>query len=196
MTAFDMSESIIAKSDQQNYDEYLGGPKVVTISDVRGGSAEQPVEIHLVEFPGKSYKPSKSMRRVLVFAWGSEASNYVGRKLRLYGDPDVRYGGKPVGGIKIGAMSHIDKPFTLSLTETRGNKKPHSVEVLQDAPTPKPISDDDALDLTRSITEAATIADLDEIARDLKALNLGRHLGNLQEAWGKRKAAIEAEGAK
>lgn len=138
MTAFDMTDSIIAKSDQQNYDEYLAGSKVVTIAGVRKGSAEQPVDIDLVEFPGKTYRPSKSMRRVLVFAWGADTSVYPGRRIEIYGDPDVKFAGQKVGGLKIKRLSNIDKAFVINLTETRGKKEPHRVEPLPDEPPPTP----------------------------------------------------------
>ena len=113
--AVDMSDSIIPRSDQQNFDDYLAGPRTVTIEKVTRGSAEQPIDIHLVEYPGRAYKPSKSMRRVLVTAWGKDASAYVGRRMRLYGDPDVKFAGQKVGGIKISHLSNIDKVLTLSL---------------------------------------------------------------------------------
>ncbi|WP_193314950.1 hypothetical protein [Georgenia thermotolerans] len=128
----DLTQTIAPKSDQQNYDDYISGPKTVTVSEVRAGNAEQPVEVHLVEFPGRPYKPSKSMRRVLVAAWGPEAANYAGRRMTLYGDPTVRFGGQVVGGIKISHLSHIDKRLTLALTATRGKRAPHVVEPLTD----------------------------------------------------------------
>lgn len=124
----DISSSTTPRSDQQNFDDYVAGPKTLTITEVRQGSAEQPVEIHLVEFPGRPYKPSKSMRRVLVAAWGAEASAYTGRKIRLYGDPEVTFGRDKVGGIKIAALSHIDKPLSISLTVTRGKRAPFVVQ--------------------------------------------------------------------
>jgi hypothetical protein len=70
------------------------------------------------------------MRRVLVAAWGADADKYVGRRLRLYGDPDVKFGGSTVGGIKISHLSHIEKRMTLSLTATKGKRAPHTVEPL------------------------------------------------------------------
>ena len=133
----DITETTALKSDQQNFDDYASGPRTVTISKVTKGSVEQPVDIELVEFPGRPYKPSKSMRRVLVAAWGAEASAYAGRKMTLFGDPTVKFGGQVVGGIKIAALSHIDKRMTLSLTTTRGKRAPFSVEPLTDA-TPAP----------------------------------------------------------
>lgn len=126
----DISETTAPKSDQQNFDDYLGGPKIVTISEVKKGSTEQPIEIHLVEFPGRPFKPSKSMRRVMVAAWGGEAANYAGRSLKLYGDPTVKFGGAEVGGIRIAAMSHLDGPVTVQLTVSRSKRAPFTVQPL------------------------------------------------------------------
>jgi hypothetical protein len=138
VTGFDMTETIAPRSDQQNFDDYLAGPRTVSISEVKAGTAEQPVEIHLVEYPGRPFKPSKSMRRVLVAAWGPEASSYAGRRMTLVGDPTVRFGGAVVGGVRISHLSHIDKPLSLSLTVTRGKRAPYVVQPLADEPSPKP----------------------------------------------------------
>jgi hypothetical protein len=129
----DISKTTEPKSDQQNYDDYMSGPKTVTITEVKAGSSEQPVELHLAEYPGRPYKPGKSMRRVLVACWGAEASAYVGRKLTLYGDPSVRFGGQAVGGIRIAALSHLDGPREISLTVTRGKRAPFVVQPLTEA---------------------------------------------------------------
>src|ERR1035437_775387 len=129
----DISQTTAPKSDQQNFDDYAVGPRTVTISEVTKGSVEQPVDIGLVEFPGRPYKPSKSMRRVLVAAWGAEASAYVGRKMTLFGDPTVKFGGQVVGGIKIAALSHIEQRLTLALTASHGQRAPFPVEPLTDA---------------------------------------------------------------
>ena len=118
------------KSDQQNFDDYATAPKTVTVSEVKKGSPEQPVEVHLVEFPGRPFKPSKSMRRVLIACWGPEASAYVGRRMTLFGDPTVKFGGQAVGGIRIAALSHIDGPKSIALTVTRGKRAPFVVQHL------------------------------------------------------------------
>ncbi len=130
-----ISETTAPKSDQQNYDDYIAGPKTVTISEVKRGSAEQPVELHLVEYPGRPYRPGKSMRRVLLHCWGDDASKYVGRKMTLFGDPTVQWGGQAVGGIRIAALSHIEKPQSINLTVTRGKRAPFVVEPLATAAT-------------------------------------------------------------
>lgn len=126
----DMSKTTEPKSDQQNFDDYIGGPKTVTISEVRKGNTEQPVEVHLVEFPGRPFKPSKSMRRVMVAMWGPDSSTYAGHQLRLYGDPTVKFGGQEVGGIRISHASHISEAVTVNLTVTRGKRAPFVVEPL------------------------------------------------------------------
>lgn len=138
MTSFDMTETIVPKSDQLNADDMLTGPRTFTIAEVRrGDSLEQPVGFILAEFDtGRPYKPSKSMRRVMVAAWGKDASAYVGRRLTLYRDPEVRFAGQAVGGIKISHLSHLDKPMKLALTETKGKRAPYVVQPLADAPAP------------------------------------------------------------
>ncbi|UOQ57212.1 hypothetical protein MUN78_16405 [Leucobacter allii] len=126
----DISKIIQPKSDQQNYDDYIAGPKTVTVSDVRVLETDQPLELHLTEFPGRPYKPNLSMRRVLIGIWGNGVSSYIGRSLRLYGDPTVKFGKYEVGGIKISHLSHIDEPKTIMLTVTRGRKEPFTVQPL------------------------------------------------------------------
>lgn len=129
----DISDSLAANSNQQNADEYLSGPKTLTVSEVKKGSAEQPVEVHLVEFPGKPFKPAKSVRRVLAAAWGTDASQWAGRRLTIYCDPGVKYAGKAVGGLRVSHVSHIDKPVTVALTVTRGKREPFTVQPLVEA---------------------------------------------------------------
>lgn len=128
----DVASTTEPKSDQQNFDDYIGGPKTVTVEDVKQGNAEQPVELHLVEFPGRPYKPAKSMRRVLVKAWGAKSEAYKGRRITLYGDPTVRFGGKEVGGIRISHLSAISEPLSVALTITRGKREPFVVQPLPD----------------------------------------------------------------
>lgn len=130
----DLTESIAPKSDQLNAEDLLTGPRTFTIEKVSAGSAEQPVNVHLVEMPGRPYRPSKSMRRVMVNAWGKETAPYAGRRLTLYRDPDVTFGRDKVGGIKISHLSDITKPLSIALTVTRGKRAPHVVEPLPDAP--------------------------------------------------------------
>lgn len=134
----DLTESIVPRSDQLNAEDFLTGPRTVTITEVSSGNAEQPVNVHVAEFPDRPFKPSKSMRRVMVAAWGKESSAYVGKRMTLYRDPTVRFGGQDVGGIRVSHMSHIDKRMTLALTVTRGKRAPYIVDPLPDAPAERP----------------------------------------------------------
>ncbi len=136
----DLTESIIPRSDQANAEDLISGPRTVTIVEVRPGSAEQPVEIVTTEFgPARPFKPSKTVRRILVAAWGPDSAAYVGRRMTLYRDPSIRFGGEAVGGIRISHLSHITKPLTLALTITRGKRAPHVVQPLkEEAPRTQP----------------------------------------------------------
>lgn len=131
----DISDTIIPKSDQLNAEDLLAGPCTFTIEKVERGSVEQPINIYLVEAPKRPWRPSKSMRRVLVHAWGKESSYYAGRRVTLYRDPEVKFGGDAVGGIKISHLSHIDERLSVALTVTRGKRAPHTVDPLPDLPT-------------------------------------------------------------
>ncbi|RJU02001.1 hypothetical protein D6T65_05110 [Arthrobacter frigidicola] len=130
----DMTETIAPKSDQINADDLMTGPVTVTVSEViiKGGT-EQPVDVHLVEFPGRAYRPSKSMRRIMVAAWGPKTSAYAGRRLTLYRNPEITFGRDKVGGIEISHLSHLDKPLTVALTATRGKRKGFTVQPLAEA---------------------------------------------------------------
>lgn len=132
-----MTASIAPKSDQLNADDLISGPVTVTIQEVVQGTAEQPVDVRLVEFPGRAYRPSKSMRRVMVSAWGPEASTYAGQRLTLVRNPEITFGRDKVGGIEIEAMTGIPKPLTIALTATRGKRKNFTVQPLPDAPAPR-----------------------------------------------------------
>jgi hypothetical protein len=129
----DMTDTIVPRSDQINADDLIAGPITATIGEVTRGTPEQPVDIALVEYPGRAYRPSKSMRRVLVSAWGPEAKNYTGRRITLIRNPDITFGRDKVGGIELAAMSDIDKPLTVALTATRGKRKNFTVQPLAPA---------------------------------------------------------------
>lgn len=126
----DITKTVEPRSDQLNFDDVASTDLTITIVEVKQGPPDQPVELHNSEFPGRPFKPGKSMRRVLIAAWGAEASAYVGRKITLYGDPTIRFGKDAVGGIRIRALSHIPEPLTVALTVTRGSRKPFTVQPL------------------------------------------------------------------
>jgi len=141
----DITRTVEPRSDQLNFDDVQTHPLTITVTKVKAGPPDQPVELHNAEFEGRPYKPGKSMRRVLIAAWGTDAAKYVGRRIELYGDPTIRFGKDAVGGIRIKALSHISEPLTVPLTVTRGKRAPFTVQPLQEAPAPSEASVVDAL---------------------------------------------------
>lgn len=133
----DMTRTIEPDSGQLNADDLMAGPVTVTITGVTRGTPEQPVNVELAEYPGRPYRPAKSMRRILVACWGKDSSVYAGRRIRLYGDPDVRFGRERVGGIRISHLSHIGEAMTVMLTVTRGRRAPFTVQPLPDVDAPR-----------------------------------------------------------
>lgn len=125
----DLTDTIAPTSDQLDAVDLLGGPRTFTIEKVSKGNAEQPVQIKLAEFP-RVWRPGKSMRRVLVKCWGPDASKYTGRRVRLYCDPTVRFGGQEVGGTRISHLSHIAKKEQVPLLVTRGKSAMFVVQPL------------------------------------------------------------------
>jgi hypothetical protein len=140
-----LSNTIIPKSDQLNADDLIAGPMTIKITGVDAGNAEQPVSIKYDGDRGRPYKPSKSMRRVLVTLWGTEGNDYIGKRITLYRDPNVKFGGDPVGGIKISHASDLEQSIQISLTEKRGKRAPHTVNPLPpekaSEPPPRPIDE-------------------------------------------------------
>jgi len=134
----DITSTLEAKSSQLNTDDLIAGPKTITITKVSAGSAEQPVAVSFEGDGGKPWYPCKSMRRVLVAAWGADASQYLGRRVTLFRDPSVIYGGIAVGGIRVSHLSHLDGPLSIALTMTRQKRSPYKVVPLPAAPAPAP----------------------------------------------------------
>jgi hypothetical protein len=134
---FDITETLAPNSDQLDAVDLLGKPQTFTIADVSKGSAEQPVNIKLAEFP-RVWRPGKSMRRVLAACWGTDASTWVGRRVTLYCDETIRFGNDVVGGTRISHLSHIDKPKSIPLLISRGKSASFRVQPLPDAPAPNP----------------------------------------------------------
>lgn len=153
------------RSDQWNADDFVGGPRVFTIAGVKPGAAEQKYDVELVEGEGRAWRPPLTMLRLLIAAWGDDATEWVGRRVQLYRDPEITFGRDKVGGIRIAALSHLDKPLSVALTATRGKRAMHTVQPLADAPPaaqqrPGPSADDvaacDDTDQLRAMWQAAS----------------------------------------
>ena len=126
-----LRDTIVPKSDQLNADDLIGTTKTITVTAVKRGTPDQPITINYQGDAGRPYKPCKSMRRVLIGAWGDNGAEWVGRSMTLYCDPEVKFGGVKVGGIRISHLSHIDGDLNLSLTVTRSKRAPYTVRKMQ-----------------------------------------------------------------
>ena len=156
-----IAKSIVPKSDQLNAEDLLSGPITVTVTDVKQGTAEQPLAI-IIDGERQPYKPCKTMRKVLVYCWTDQAANWIGKRLTLYADLDVKWAGVAVGGIRISHLSGIESQVMLMLSETKGKRKPITVK-----PLPNEVPQSVPVNFTDMICEAKTSEELDKIARTI-----------------------------
>jgi hypothetical protein len=131
--ARDLRPTIVPKSDQLNSEQLLTGSMTIKVTGVTvSASAEQPVTIHYENDDGRPYKPCKTMRKVLILAWGHDGSEWAGRSMTLYNDPAVKFGGQSVGGIRISEMSDMKdgRPVTMALTASKKARALYTVKPL------------------------------------------------------------------
>jgi hypothetical protein len=190
----DLTAAITPKSDQINAEDLLAGPRTFTIAEVREGSVEQPVNVHLVESPGKPFRPSKTVLRIFVTAWGSDSSTFAGQRITLYRDPTVRFGGQDVGGIRVSHMSGITKPLKLALTVSKGKRSQYVVDPLPDAPAPtqkkaKVYTLDELIEKAQA---ALSNEVLNQIAKDAVADLSGDDLETVKAVVTARRAELKA----
>ena len=137
----DIGFALEAKSDQLNYDDIADTEVVVTISEVRVRQGDQPVSVFFNGCKNRPWKPSKGMVRILAAAWGRDVNKWVGKSAKLYGDKSVRWAGKEIGGIRIRALSDINKSgISAMLTIARGKRSEYKVAYLDMA---RPVYPDD-----------------------------------------------------
>jgi len=150
------------RSDQWNADDFTGGPRTFTIAGVKEGAAEQKYDIQL-EGEARAWRPPLTMLRVLIAAWGDDSNVWTGRRVTLFQDPTVRFGGDVLGGIRISHLSHIDQPLRIKVTTTRGKRAPVTVQPLKEAPKPAQqatgsVSDKVKADTAKAITDGTVDA--------------------------------------
>ena len=122
LTEQDVPAGIAPRSDQLNADDLIVAPATVTITAVRVGDNDCPWFIDLAEYPKKPYKPCVTMRRLMVDVMGDKPKRWAGQRMTLYRDPQVKYKGETVGGIRISHFSALSEPKTVRLTLRRGSK--------------------------------------------------------------------------
>jgi len=183
-----MTASIAPRSDQINADDLLTGPVTVTIREVTEGVAEQPFDFHLIEYPGRAYRPSKSMRRVIIKAWGGKTEAYHGKRLTIFCNPEIMFGRDKTGGIEISHLSDIPKAFTMPLTKTRGRKNNFTVK-----PLAAPVQDV-VRDWPSEIDATTTTAALTALYQQIRQIP-GAYTDELKTAFTDRGAALKVTAA-
>jgi hypothetical protein len=119
----DISHLIVAKSDQLNAVDIIGGTKLITITSVDVPPKEGPIVVHYEGENGRPWKiGNKTVPRILKVLWGAESKKWVGQSLEVHFDPDVIYAGEAVGGIRPHAATGIDTTQIIKLKEKRGPK--------------------------------------------------------------------------
>lgn len=169
----DITKALVAKSDQLNAAD-IAAPVTVTIVDVRQGNTEQPVHI-VTDVYGdrRPWKPAKTMLRLMASQWGVETTAWHGKRVTIYRDPSVTFGGDTVGGIRVSAMSGIKRDFTDTLTIGRGKRSKVTVEKLPDT------APQQQHDLTDRIGKAiGAFAQLGTTQADLE-----QHIGRPVSEW-------------
>lgn len=152
----DLSNAVIARSDQLNAIDLISGPRTFTVAEVKRGDADQPVAIVLQENPAsRPFKPSKTVVRILAFAWGKETDDWPpNARMTLYRDEKVKWAGQEIGGIRVSHLSHIKGQLKIALAESKGKTSLHVVQPLPDAPKPPP---------DPTAEEVAACVDLDDL---------------------------------
>lgn len=124
-----LSEALAPRSDQLNSDDLISGPRTITLTGGRiiKDGRDTKLVLNFDGDNGKPWKPCKTMGRAMVLVWGLTDDNFadkiVGKSVRLYRDPEVKFGDQgAVGGIRISHMSDISAPKTVKLTVSQGKK--------------------------------------------------------------------------
>lgn len=125
----ELMAALAPKTDQLNADDLYGVESIVVT--IKGPVTVKDGKLNIPLHEMKPYRPSKGMGRILMNLYG-DRDNWIGKKLRLYRNPDVKFGGKAVGGIEIKQASNIDGEKNFIVTVARGKKKQHKVSTLVD----------------------------------------------------------------
>ena len=173
LTYEELMAAIAPRSDQLNADDLVTGPITVRILDIRKVNDEkQPYHIDVEGYPGRPWKPCKTMLRLMAHVWSEEVDDkvtpdqWIGRRVTLFRDPEVKYGGGTVGGIRISHLSDIAKPYYLKVTITRNSRKDVTIQPIQPEASPE----DEAYikDAKKQIAESPSMEVLDAIGLALK----------------------------
>jgi len=195
LTHEDLIKAMLAKSDQLNAVDLIAGPITVKIVAARKGSKEQPIVLEIEGWEGKPWKPCKTMLRIMAEVWKQETDvkmhpeRWVGQSVTLYRDPDVRYGGDSVGGVRISHLTGINEPRSFRVAVTRGRtmeKIIYPIEVV--SPEDQEYIDE----AIQEFAEASTAEDLATIGLILKEKSAAIR-GRLKAPYAARLAELKTD---
>lgn len=127
----DISHTLTAKSQQLNAGD-LAAPVVVTVRRVRVTQDDQPVTIDIGD-DLQPWKPCKGMRRLLARTWGTDTDNWPGHRVELFNDPNVRWAGAAVGGVRVAAISGISRPTVYTMRTSQKGTQQYQIRPLERA---------------------------------------------------------------
>ena len=126
-------ETLQAKSDQMNAVDLT---KETTFRIERvdyNPKSDQPIKVHFEGHQGRPWKPSKGMLRLVCKAWTMETDNWAGKLVTLHNDVTVLWAGKPVGGLRVIALSGIgNKPMDYIHVISKQKRVVETVQPLSD----------------------------------------------------------------
>ena len=186
----DISKTLVAKSDQLNAGDLIGGGVTVTVDSVEVIRGKQPISIFLRE-GYQPFKPCLSMRRVIAKLWGLETNSWVGRRLTLFCDPDVRWAGERAGGIRISNMDGIKAKAQIPLRESQHRVVTYTIEPLEAQQSKNNSANIDAI--AKSMNACTDMAALEGIAKTIRDFNLqAQEKETLAAAYRQKRSALEA----
>lgn len=163
----DMSETIVAKSDQINAADLIGSPRTITIKEVRiKAGDDQPVSIFF-EGDKKAFRPCKGVRRLMVRVWGADANQYIGKSMTLFHDPTVTWAGKEEGGIRVSHMSDLKDKIVEFMRVSRAGTKPYEVLPLRVTAPKQDGAKKWSADFVRRVSSAPDSEQLEEFIDDV-----------------------------
>lgn len=139
------------KSDQQNAENFIGGPRTIKIRDVVVTGGEQPVSIFFEGDDNKPWKPCKTAGRCLVAIWGDDEKKWIGLSCTIYNDPKATWAGVAVGGIRVSHMEGITSPRSLMLSKAKGKREATIIKPLEVASPASPSPTVDPTEMKRQM---------------------------------------------
>lgn len=137
MTALNIAPFIEAQSDRIVADDLIAGPQTHVVARVEGAvqDGKKRLIVHLKDAE-KPFMPCKGMARLLGHLWGPDAAKWVGNTMVIYRDPDVRFGADTLGGVRICAVSNIDKAVKVPIRTSQKSVKTYDVAPIKIADQP------------------------------------------------------------